>query len=592
MKQRLSLLLVLVLLTLSGFAQQRVIDPATTSGVFGMTSLAHLSSDVIVSGSNGDGAVIGRMGASSMAWAKLLNLDSRFESMVTTSNGEYVAVGFHGGDLLATRFDQLGNIAWTKVFGVDTLTESFRGVTVDPSGNIIAVGVMTDASYIRSEIIVKMSSAGNVIWSSKLQSMGVNTFADRVFVKNDSIFVFGSTFNNSYDPFVAVFGLSTGDLLSYKALGTAGMEMIGDVVEYQGGFLLSYFSSGVTRLMKIDGSLSVVDAYEIVPPSGWYLLNGYVSTDGSDIFISGFASGTSVDVSGYASYVLAIDQSFTPLWGMKVSPRSYSVRISVDGPLVTTLDVQNQTTIGSIAGSVLTKLDKATGQAVSSDYCEPPVPFSFTVGGISISQTPMTRVAVPLAFNVFGTDTFVPYAPIVSDCEPFVMPVELVSFTGEKEENAVRLSWATATESNNDYFTIFRSSDTSMGDEVGTVKGVGNSQSLTSYELVDENPLQGWNYYYLRQTDNDGSFHDMGPVAVYFDGVRLEISAFPNPQASNESFTVSGLSGQVLVFDELGRNIPFTIVGDKLTINGPAGSYHLTSVSPKGEASSVRLVTF
>lgn len=84
------------------------------------------------------------------------------------------------------------------------------------------------------------------------------------------------------------------------------------------------------------------------------------------------------------------------------------------------------------------------------------------------------------------------------------LPVELTSFSGQAVREGVELEWRTASETNNDYFTVFRSIDTENWNKVDTVNGAGNSQTEIRYGLLDEDPANGVNYYRLHQTDFNG----------------------------------------------------------------------------------------
>lgn len=96
----------------------------------------------------------------------------------------------------------------------------------------------------------------------------------------------------------------------------------------------------------------------------------------------------------------------------------------------------------------------------------------------------------------------------------FNLPVELTSFTGRAVENGVRLDWATASETDNDYFTVLRSRDAETWHEVDRVDGAGESQAEIRYRLLDASPEIGLNYYKLRQTDYEDAFEDSKVIAI------------------------------------------------------------------------------
>jgi len=93
------------------------------------------------------------------------------------------------------------------------------------------------------------------------------------------------------------------------------------------------------------------------------------------------------------------------------------------------------------------------------------------------------------------------------------LPVELISFEGRIIHESNQLTWRTATETNNDHFEVERSEDGLHFLTIGEVDAAGNSQQVVHYELLDQRPLNGLNYYRLMQVDVDGSF-TYSPVVV------------------------------------------------------------------------------
>lgn len=98
------------------------------------------------------------------------------------------------------------------------------------------------------------------------------------------------------------------------------------------------------------------------------------------------------------------------------------------------------------------------------------------------------------------------------------LPIELLSFTGNKVDKTVKLHWSTATERQNAWFEVERAEDGIAFSTIGKIKGAGDSQSTLDYELMDAAPKPGTNYYRLKQTDFDGQFTYSPVVTVQFDG--------------------------------------------------------------------------
>ncbi len=125
-----------------------------------------------------------------------------------------------------------------------------------------------------------------------------------------------------------------------------------------------------------------------------------------------------------------------------------------------------------------------------------------------------------------------------------VLPVELLSFEAEFEDNQVVLNWSTASEINNDYFSIERSVDGSEFISIDRVEGSGTTNELQNYRYIDKNISNGTIYYRLKQVDFDGSF-EYSPI----EAVNVEISdflfdVFPNPSRNGNLTLVLRNLGQ------------------------------------------------
>jgi hypothetical protein len=89
---------------------------------------------------------------------------------------------------------------------------------------------------------------------------------------------------------------------------------------------------------------------------------------------------------------------------------------------------------------------------------------------------------------------------------PTPLPIEMLNFSGVCNNGTVDLKWATASETNNDFFTIERSIDGANFSAIGNVDGSGNSTALLHYRFTDYDAMAGMNYYRIRQTDFNGQF--------------------------------------------------------------------------------------
>lgn len=109
------------------------------------------------------------------------------------------------------------------------------------------------------------------------------------------------------------------------------------------------------------------------------------------------------------------------------------------------------------------------------------------------------------------------------------LPIQLTGFYADCEKEGARLNWSVATQSNNDYFSVERSSDGMQFQAIAVVDGSGNlSQAMTySYTDPDEHHNQTM-YYRLGQTDLNGQQKYSDPVAVACKKEEL-LEVYPNP---------------------------------------------------------------
>ena len=138
------------------------------------------------------------------------------------------------------------------------------------------------------------------------------------------------------------------------------------------------------------------------------------------------------------------------------------------------------------------------------------------------------------------------------------LPIKLLNFNAYIKANGlVELKWQTASEINNDFFTIERSLDGVDWEKLKRINGAGNSNSLLNYSSFDENPSLGTSYYRLKQTDFDGQFEYFQIISINIQQLaNSQIEIYPNP-AINQ-IIIKGRSNElkeILVYNTLGQNV-------------------------------------
>ncbi len=109
------------------------------------------------------------------------------------------------------------------------------------------------------------------------------------------------------------------------------------------------------------------------------------------------------------------------------------------------------------------------------------------------------------------------------------LPVHLTWFDGYVNENEIVLAWNTASELNNKVFEIERSADFVEFTRIGSVNGAGTSTTSKKYKFDDLQPINGTNYYRLKQIDFDGTFIFSKIIAISYVDHSKEIKVYPNP---------------------------------------------------------------
>ncbi|MCW3084548.1 MAG: hypothetical protein JWP12_1914 [Bacteroidetes bacterium] len=138
------------------------------------------------------------------------------------------------------------------------------------------------------------------------------------------------------------------------------------------------------------------------------------------------------------------------------------------------------------------------------------------------------------------------------------LPIELLEFKAEACDKDVCLNWSTATETNNDFFTIEKTANGTDFETVTTVDGAGNSTQRRNYTAMDHAPYEGKSYYRLKQTDFNGHYTYSGLEDVAFTGTTdFSFEVFPNPNAGeNIQLAINTSKGEeilVVVYDATGR---------------------------------------
>lgn len=156
----------------------------------------------------------------------------------------------------------------------------------------------------------------------------------------------------------------------------------------------------------------------------------------------------------------------------------------------------------------------------------------------------------PTAGTVITAAPVTAFSPFTLANYTLPMPIELLAFDAQYNGSEVELRWSTATEIDNDYFTVERSSAGGNFREILRQPGAGNSNSVLHYNDRDPFPQNGTNYYRLKQTDYNGqySYSHIVPVDIKPAGDDLQlVSAYAAGDQLN--LLLTGGADELLVID-------------------------------------------
>jgi len=505
-----------------------------------------------------------------------LNLDGGHTILASTSSD--------GEDAYVVRLDKNGKKKWSKSIGISG-SDYGSGIAQTSDSGFLIVGTYASLT---SVFLTKLNKDGVQQWSRSLSDASANANGWDVLVEpaTGNIYVLGTTYGDPaafgfYDASVTKF-TSSGTQIWSKFYGSSGEELayamtflksgkIGITGSNNGqGFLIDIDTAGSIQWSR---TLSQIESWDIQPTvdSGMIVSGRYtwsfidedfviekVDKNGNLIWFRriGDASNSSTTQMGVSCYINPEGQIYMIGWGWS-SPDgpndSYGilVKLTSTGNVIWSkaIDPGNTTTVAckvaasgyndgiNIAGYTLAPNPSYwnifDANLDSTGYCG----CNITSFAMSVRSTTSTISAI--SYSSKNAYTAVTASPTVANvttdtitvCNaPIILPIGLVSFTGEVTDNGNYISWKTASETDNDFFTLEKSEDANSFSELAEVNGSGTSTTEHSYEVIDAHPHAGLNYYQLKQTDFDGSFSYSQVIALNnFSSAVSAIIISPNP---------------------------------------------------------------
>lgn len=146
------------------------------------------------------------------------------------------------------------------------------------------------------------------------------------------------------------------------------------------------------------------------------------------------------------------------------------------------------------------------------------------------------------------------------------LPLTLLNFTGNLQNNKIILNWNTTEEINTRSFVIERSQNQSLGfTSVGIIAAM-NTRGTHNYSYTDNGLSTGTYFYRLKMVDVDGRFTYSKIVAIKMDGKTITLQIAPNPAKNILNVQVNGgnENATLQIIDITGRKVK----EEKINLNG------------------------
>lgn len=182
----------------------------------------------------------------------------------------------------------------------------------------------------------------------------------------------------------------------------------------------------------------------------------------------------------------------------------------------------------------------------------------------SVSANPYGTITVDV--SIPATRAYSKIVSLGSQDHSTVLPIELTALTATCDGRKALVEWTTASERNNDYFSLEHSDDAINFTEIARIAGAGNNIVPLDYSYTDYGVHGGDNYYRLVQVDYDGTRTASEIVVancIEASG-EPEVLAYPNPFSGDLTVELENFGdrpARIDVYDMLGRLVYTEEVG-------------------------------
>ncbi len=401
--------------------------------------------------------------------------------IIRTTDGGYLLGGganyWHGnvgGEAYLVKTNANGTWQWDKAY-VGTGTASSGGMgcirqTTDGGFVMAGSSTMYAPGYSNSLFVVKANSVGTFQWAKAYGETSRNDWAKDIRQTTDGGYM---VLGNSYPGGPTT--ESTPVLIKINASGT--MQW----VKKYGGVKRE---EGVSIVQSTDGNFVILGHTQTYNIGGNLLMDpSLMKTDpnGNVLWARSYGGTTSDYIYGASHQQLALTAD---------GGYFFAYTTAVTGPSAEYITV--------------VKTD-ANGFTACNQQAFLPSVTDATSLFMTVNATPAEmNGGSPAGALTYTASSLNNYSSV---CVPIVLPVEVLSLSGYSRNDMNVLEWITASELNNDYFSVERSDEGDFFESIGKVKGSGNATFPRDYSFTDiSHGGKGVVYYRLRQVDFDGNY--------------------------------------------------------------------------------------
>ncbi len=185
-----------------------------------------------------------------------------------------------------------------------------------------------------------------------------------------------------------------------------------------------------------------------------------------------------------------------------------------------------------------------------------------------------------------------------------IVPVTFTSVKAYRKDAKIKVEWNVENEINVKQYEVEKSLSGNQFNIIAVKKATANNGATAGYNISDENPVNGYNYYRIRSVDHDGKVQYSPVVKVLVEKEKeAGIAIYPNPitngvinlQLTNQPAGEYGIKlynklGQVILSKKVQRSEGNSTEKINWDFNLAHGMYHLEVLFPDGSKKIIKVL--